>query len=79
MLNEAELNLARHALGLSNPKSKGKSYRNRYISGMRIEDFDRMVARDLAEYNRGVYWLTRKGAELALLDGETLCHEDFPT
>jgi len=78
-VNEAQKKLARHALGLSTGYARGgKSYRNRYIAGQCHKDFDDMVGDGLATYERGVYYMTRKGAELALLPGETLCGEDFP-
>lgn len=78
--------MARHALGLPNPR--GRSYRNRYVAaympGPVIDDWDAMVKAGDAErmstiYSGGVrYWLTEQGARKALNDGETLCPEDFP-
>lgn len=78
--------LARHALGLDNPRAAGMSYRNRYFVtvGGRIEDeWKAMEAAGEAEFrmsssSQRLYALTRTGAELALKPGEILDPEDFP-
>ena len=81
--------LARHALGLPNPYNR--SYRNRYIAGSKhpsYADWQGMVKNGLAKFRDGeslpfggshLFSLTRKGADAALLPGEKLCPEDFPS
>jgi hypothetical protein len=81
----AQRYLARHFLGLDNPSANGKSYRNRYYARrghaawIVLHD---MVGEGLAnlsdENGETTFWLTRKGAELALNPGEKLDPEDFP-
>lgn len=39
VLNEPELKIARHALGLDNPDCRRKSYRNRYFCGPKAPAF----------------------------------------
>lgn len=79
--------LARHALGLDGRRKQ--SYRNRFWAGPGHEDFEEwqeLVAAGLAFVRAPdaghrpdhAFWLTRSGAEQALLAGETLCPEDFP-
>ena len=72
--------LSRHALGL--PNDRMQSYRNRYHISMGIAFFDWKSMEDsgLAYHHSkgGSFHLTRKGAELALETGESLCKEDFP-
>lgn len=82
--------MARHALGLPNPG--GKSYRNRYITGVLSNAFDawsEMVDAGLEtayphDYDgrqRGglvTFCLTRVGANAVLEPGERLDAEDFP-
>jgi hypothetical protein len=78
--------LARHALGL--PNKKRASYRNRFATdaGPDNEAWRRMVDADLAKMRPGVewmggmdaFWLTTKGAEMALYPDERLSTEDFP-
>jgi hypothetical protein len=78
--------LARHALGL--PNKKRTSYRNRFATdaGPDNEAWRRMVDADLAKMRPGVewmggmdaFWLTTKGAEMALDQAERLSPEDFP-
>lgn len=69
--------LARHALGLDEPKARGRSYRNRYLTHGLHEDWQAMVAAGLAKVSCH-YSLTPTGAKAALDDGETLDPEDFP-
>lgn len=80
-------NLARHALGLED-SGRTRSYRNRYFAAAgsrQMERWREMVAAGFASEGaanpsngmRG-YFLTRAGAEAALLAGETLDPEDFP-
>jgi hypothetical protein len=83
-----QIELARHALGLDGRRKQ--SYRNRFWAGPGHGDFadwEAMVADGYAfvsapaEGHRPdhAFWLTRKGAQLALRKGERLCPEDFPT
>jgi hypothetical protein len=79
-----QLDLARHALGLS--LRNRRSYRNRYVG----EDpaWREMVAMGAArvreargsELTGGMpfFWLTHAGAKAALRPGESLDAEDFP-
>lgn len=78
--------LARHALGL--PNAGMKSYRNRFVAadvpGGDRDHWCALAAGGLAGMGRlshdGMsrgFWLTRKGAELALEPGERLDPEDF--
>lgn len=86
-MNEAERELARHALGLT--RGRNVSYRNHFVTGPGCEDHDHwraMEARGLAWSRRGsplsggdpIFGLTRVGAELALDSGEHLDPEAFP-
>ena len=78
-----QLKLARHALGLDYKKV---SYRNRYYTigrGQEHKEWLAMVEKGYAIEDSVLpdstrFELTRKGAEAALLPGETLCPEDFP-
>lgn len=82
------IELARHALGL--PNKRGQSYRNRFLcsapganfrawSAM-VGDGDATMAQRVKEFGGSTWFhLTQQGAEKALLPGETLCPEDFPT
>lgn len=70
--------LARHALGLDNPKANGRSYRNRYVAYSGNAVWDEMVRRGWAVLEVSTYCLRREGAELALEPGERLDPEDFP-
>lgn len=86
-----QIELARHALGL--PHKFNQSYRNRFVAGPDHPDFadwQAMVASGMAAHNgkphaparsHGCYtfWLTLEGAHNALLKGETLDLEDFPS
>ncbi len=85
-LTDEQRNLARHALGLT---SRPKSYRNRYFctpGGGAHAEWMQMVSAGLAgtdgpdgsEEGLTFFWLTRRGAEAALMPGEKLCAEDFP-
>lgn len=78
-----EIATARRALGL--PNRHKRSYRNHFC-GLSHPDWEAMTERGLATVRRsaeaGGYhtWrLTRAGAEAALLPGEALCPEDFPS
>jgi len=85
-MNERQIGLARHALGLSYER---KSYRNYFVTGEGTTDFpdwEAMVAGGFAT-RRGplkifagdyCYHLTRAGAMAALRKGEYLCSEDWP-
>lgn len=82
--------LARHALGL--PNKKRTSYRNHFVTGPGTEDYEpwmQMVMDGNANHrnatqmgwvtgNMDLFWLTRRGAELALGPNEDLDPEDFP-
>lgn len=74
--------LARRALGL--PNSNKRSYRNRFYAGaLDHPHWMRMAKKGEARYRKMqshyiFFYLTRKGAELALDKGEKLCPEDFP-
>jgi hypothetical protein len=86
-MTPAQIELARHALGL--PNERMSSYRNRFICvlGHRAyRKWKRMVTNGCAErsifskerYTRYLFSLTREGAEMALKPGERLDVEDFP-
>lgn len=72
--------LARHALGL--PNDQKRSYRNRYFTHATSPVWVAMKAAGEADGRANgpgdFWWLTIKGAELALDPGETLDREDFP-
>ena len=77
--------LARHALGL--PNRTKRSYRNRFRASYVPGDYDHwdkmgdagLAIKSTAIYEGSVaFWLTEKGAKLALETGESLCPEDFP-
>ena len=85
-MNQRQIELARHALGL--PNDKDVSYRNYFTAGPGHPDFDdwqAMAATGSAwtqgpnDYLRGdyVFWLTLAGASKALRPGETIDPEDF--
>lgn len=80
------IELARHALGL--PNDNNRSFRNHYVAEP-SSDAGRLLTRSVAfgycterphtlVPAMNVYRLTRAGAELCLLPGESLCPEDFP-
>lgn len=86
-MNAEQIELARHALGL--PNKRRLSYRNHFVCGEGHDDFvawQEMVAAEFARRRNGsalsggedVFWLTPKGAKLALKRGERLDPEDFP-
>ncbi len=76
-MNEKQIKLARHALGLPQPNKT--SYRNRfYVSGGNVTDWLEMKSNGHADNVYEHYWLTPAGAALALLPGEKLDREDFP-
>jgi len=83
--DKAQRELARHALGL--PSKFNRSYRNRFYAHVDGKDhaiWMDMVDSGLARRSRAPapdfvwFWLTPKGAELALNAREKLCREDFP-
>lgn len=81
-----QVELARHALGLK--ERSGRSYRNRFWAGEGHSDFpdwlamveagDAVRQQTSASVNNDLFYLTRKGAEKALLPREKLDPEDFP-
>lgn len=81
-LTPAQLALARHALGLPNPRRR--SHRNRFLAGAGDEPAWRdMVQLGLAKLGAGTsagHWfcLTPAGAAGALEPWELLAPEDFP-
>lgn len=86
-MTPAQIDLARHALGL--PNNRRRSYRNRFVTGEGCADhveWTAMVAGGFAQRRAGseltggndFFWLTRNGAEAALKPGERLDPEDFP-
>lgn len=86
-LSPRQKELARHALGLDGRRTQ--SYRNRIVAGPGHDDFaewELMASRGLAGRRAGVqmfggddlFWVTHRGALLALNPGETLDPEDFP-
>lgn len=80
--------MARHALGLPNPRMC--SYRNRFVATCAPGDYDewcKMADAGLAKsgtmWRNGSratvsFWLTDAGAKAALDPGESLDPEDFP-
>lgn len=78
-----QIELARHALGL--PNRTKQSYRNRFVASAGHGDFadwEAMVAEGVAKRDDGptfCFWLTLEGAHNALLKGERLDLEDFPS
>lgn len=86
-MTPAQIELARHALGL--PNRSRKSFRNHYVTGEGDPAYVNWCAMVEAGEARGkkasqltggdpLFWLTRKGAEAALRLGERLDPEDFP-
>lgn len=79
-----QIELARHALGLTGGRSR--SYRNRYLSALGGETeaaWSALVSTGHAERGAGTstgvwFYLTRAGAEAVLRPGESLDPEDFP-
>lgn len=87
-MNERQVELARHALGL--PNKNRRSYRRHFVAGPGHTDYDdweQMVAAgDARKWEGGqltggdpCFLLTACGAAKALKRGETLSEEDFPT
>lgn len=80
-----QIELARHALGLSRNKV---SYRNHFVTGEYAQDYkhwmDMVVAGDAKTRKSDLspkdtcFWLTPEGARKTLRRGEKLCAEDFP-
>lgn len=87
-MTTAQIALARHALGLSDPACKRKSYRNRFAALAGSPDCAEWEAMAVAGYavahpsrpSSGLrdFYLTPAGALLALKPGESLSPEDFP-
>lgn len=86
-MTQEQIELARHALGLPNKRSR--SYRNHYVAGAGHVDFENWLAmveagkakrQENAPHCGGddVFWLTPSGAREALRPRETLDPEDFP-
>lgn len=86
-MTDRQLELARHALGLRNGKKV--SYRNFFCAGREHQDWPDWYAMWIAGFAHhrihvphfggdDIFHLTRKGAEAALLPGESLDREDFP-
>lgn len=82
-----QIELARHALGLPNERSK--AYRNHFVCGPGHSDYDNWVAMTdagLAKSRKGtplsggepVFWLTLKTATSVLAKGECLDMANFP-
>lgn len=87
MMSPEQRNLARHTLGLDNPDAKGRSYRNRFYANRGHQSWDPlhdmvgegwMNLEDTPNGKQTLFWLTTRGAMLALDPGETLDREDFP-
>lgn len=87
-MTPAQIELARHALGLGNGRKV--SYRNHYVTGPGGEDYaewQAMVVMGYAKHRSGsalsggddIFWLTATGARAALRLREKLDPEDFPT
>lgn len=85
-MTPAQLKLARHALGL--PNKWRISFRNRFAADRRTPDY--LTWRSIVDAGHALRWpwhysygdhfcLTRAGAEAALLAGEKLDPEDFPS
>jgi hypothetical protein len=82
-----QIELARHALGLRGGKIK-QSFRNYFVAGMGHvdhKDWKDMVAKGFAVCHQmenlggsDIFRLKRRGAEKALLSGESLDPEAFP-
>lgn len=86
MLTPKQIELARHALGLS--RTRHTSYRNHFVTGPGSSDYDDwvMMADDGYAVRRPyplaagdfLFNLTKKGADAALGPGDKLDREDFP-
>jgi hypothetical protein len=86
VLSAAQIELARHALGLTRGR---QSYRNHFCCGPGHDDFDQWEAMTAAGAARRfkpsvlsggdfTFVLTRSGAEAALRRGESLDAKHFP-
>jgi hypothetical protein len=84
-LNDLQLTMMRHALGLSDAQKT--SYRNHYVAHTKGEQaalWDDLTARGFAVRGSNRkndlvrFCLTLAGAQAALQPGERLCPEDFP-
>lgn len=86
-MSAAQIELARHALGL--PNRRKRSYRNHFVAGPGHDDYAAWMAmvdagcakrRDGNALTGGddLFWLTRAGAAATLKRGERLDPEDFP-
>lgn len=85
-MTPAQIELARHALGL--PNKRRQSYRNHYVvgPGKDFDEWQAMVGEGNARTHSGsvlsggdpIFWLTKAGATAALKSGERLDPEDFP-
>lgn len=83
-MTPAQIELARHALGL--PNEWKQSYRNRFYvassDNAAYAAWCEMVkaghARGKADGRMTCFWMLEAGARLALEDGESLDPEDFP-
>lgn len=83
-LNQRQVQLGRHALGL--PNRERKTYRNHYVtgSGPDFDEWRAMVEIGAARHRTGnelsggddIFWLTADGAAAVLAPGERLS-EDF--
>ena len=85
-MNEEQIKLARHALGLGYTAEHNRSYRNRYHCnpGTPANDLWRdMVSNGFARGEvvgkMDFFYLTLIGAKAAIRDGESLDREDFPS
>lgn len=87
MMTPRQIELARHALGLT--RSRLVSFRNHFCAGPGHEDFadwEAMVAAGFARKRESkvlapgdvMFHLTRAGAEQALQPGDVLNPEDWP-
>lgn len=89
MMTDRQIELARHALGLSNGRRRKVSYRNYFCASpghADYADWAQMVAAGVATMRLGgkmfggddIFYLTKAGAHEALRAGERLAAEDFP-
>jgi hypothetical protein len=87
-MNERQIELARHALGLR--PTRLMTYRNNFVAGpghADYPDWEAMVAAGFAVKRQNkmlppgdvMFHLTRAGAELALRPGDVLNPEDWPS
>lgn len=84
-MTPSQQKMARHALGLDGERRR--SYRNRYFTSVGTpseEEWNDLCRRGLARREKGSgkmvhFYLTHEGALEALIDGEILDPEDFPS